>query len=193
TMLGKAQHGHLEAVGYDMYVKLLSEAVKVEKGESKETEIETQADLDVDAYIPDSYIVNEAQKLDIYKRIAAIESKEESDEMHMELQDRFGKVPKQVEYLLRIAVLRQQVRSLYVLEISGRKDKLTFYMHPRADIRVENIGYVIDAFGGDLKLVTGQRPAFVLELTPKEIPSYDEEQLLSSAEELAKQMRMRLL
>ncbi|MCR5283683.1 MAG: transcription-repair coupling factor [Lachnospiraceae bacterium] len=193
TMLGKAQHGHLEAVGYDMYVKLLSEAVKIEKGESSQSEIETQADLDVDAYIPDSYIVNEAQKLDIYKRIAAIESREESEEMYMELQDRFGKVPKQVEYLLRIAVLRQQVKALFVLEISGRKDKLTFYMHPRANIRVENIGYVIDAFGGDLKLVRGARPAFVLELTPKEIPSYDEEQLLSSAEELAKQMRMRLL
>ena len=77
NLLGAEQHGHMEAVGYDMYCKMLNEAVKLLKGEIEEETFATTMDLNVDAYIPDSYIANEYQKLDIYKRIATIENEEE--------------------------------------------------------------------------------------------------------------------
>ena len=108
NLLGERQHGHMEAVGYDLYCKMLNEAVKHLKGEGEEEDFSTTVELEVDAYIPGSYIVNEQQKLDIYKRIAAVETESESEDMKGELLDRFGEVPKSVDNLLRIALLRTQ-------------------------------------------------------------------------------------
>ena len=97
NLLGAEQHGHMEAVGYDLYCKMLNEAVKEQKGEWQEKEeFETTIDLDVNAFIPERYIKNEMQKLDIYKRIAGIESEEERDDMLEELMDRFGEPPRSV-------------------------------------------------------------------------------------------------
>ena len=87
---GAQQHGHMNAVGYDLYCKMLSEAVKEAKGIRTMDDFETTIDLNIDAFIPDSYIGNEFQKLDIYKRIAGIESQQEYDDMLEELIDRFG-------------------------------------------------------------------------------------------------------
>ena len=108
NLLGSEQHGHMEAVGYDLYCKLLNESVKEMKGESTIREdYETAIDLDIDAFIPERYIRNEAQKLDIYKRIAAISNEEEYDDMLEELMDRFGEPPRSVQNLLSIAWLKQ--------------------------------------------------------------------------------------
>lgn len=87
-MLGEEQHGHMEAVGYDLYCKMLNEAVLELKGEGKIEDYETVVDIDVDAYIPATYIRSENQKLDIYKRIAAIETEEDLADMTDELIDR---------------------------------------------------------------------------------------------------------
>ena len=106
NLLGAEQHGHMEAVGYDLYCKMLNEAVKHLKGEMEEETFNTTMDLNVDAYIPDSYIPNEYQKLDIYKRVAAIENEEEMEDMLEELIDRFGDIPKKVETLLAVASLK---------------------------------------------------------------------------------------
>ena len=104
NLLGAEQHGHMNAVGYDLYCKMLNEAVKHLKGEMEEEEtFTTTMDLNVDAFIPASYISNEYQKLDVYKRIAAIESREEMEDMVEELTDRFGDIPKKVEKLLEVA------------------------------------------------------------------------------------------
>ena len=85
NLLGESQSGHMAAVGYDLYCKMLNEAVSQLKGEKEEADYATTIDLDIDAFIPESYIKNEYQKLDIYKRIAAIESEEEMDDMIEEL------------------------------------------------------------------------------------------------------------
>ena len=90
NLLGAQQHGHMNAVGYDLYCKMLNEAVKEAKGIHTMEDFETSVDLNVDAYIPDSYISNEFQKLDIYKRIAGIETQQDYDDMLEELLDRFG-------------------------------------------------------------------------------------------------------
>ncbi len=110
----------MEAVGYDLYCKMLNEAVKNLKGEDTAPDFLTTVELEVDAYILASYIVNEQQKLDIYKRIAGVETESESAEMKEELLDRFGTVPKSVDNLLRIALLRAQAHKLYIMEIKGR-------------------------------------------------------------------------
>lgn len=94
NLLGESQSGHMAAVGYDLYCKMLNEAVSQLKGEKEEADYATTIDLDIDAFIPESYIKNEYQKLDIYKRIATIETEEEMDDMTEELIDRFGDLPK---------------------------------------------------------------------------------------------------
>ena len=107
NLLGAQQHGHMEAVGYDLYCKMLNESVRALKGEASPTEeYNTAIDLDVDAFIPDTYIKNEIQKLDIYKRIAGIETEAEYDDMLEELVDRFGEPPKPVQNLLQVAGLK---------------------------------------------------------------------------------------
>ena len=114
NLLGRVQHGHMEAVGYDLYCKMLNEAVKSMKGQKQVIDFVTTIDLDVDAFIPESYIVNEYQKLDIYKRIAAIESRDEAEDMRGELMDRFGQIPKSVENLLRVSLIRMYAHDLYL-------------------------------------------------------------------------------
>ena len=110
NLLGAEQHGHMEAVGYDLYCKMLNEAVKEAKGMDVAESFDTSIDIDIDAYIPMGYIPNEMQKLDIYKRIAGIETADESEEMLEELIDRFGDPPKSVENLLYIARVKSEAK-----------------------------------------------------------------------------------
>ncbi|MBR1628363.1 MAG: transcription-repair coupling factor, partial [Lachnospiraceae bacterium] len=117
TMLGEAQSGHMEAVGYDLYCKLLSEAVKKEKGEEVEEDFETTVDLGMDAYIPSGYIEDESQKLGTYRRIATLRSTEEKEELIDELVDRFGDPPKAVMNLLFVMEVRQRAHQTYVTEL----------------------------------------------------------------------------
>ena len=147
NLLGAEQHGHMEAVGYDMYCKMLNEAVKHLKGElSEEDAFTTALDVNVDAYIPDSYIPNEYHKLDIYKRIAAIESEEEMDDMIEELIDRFGDIPKKVELLLEVARLKNLAHQAYVTEVTQKGVTYTFRMYEKAKIHVERIPDLLKQF-----------------------------------------------
>ena len=151
NLLGAEQHGHMEAVGYDMYCKMLNEAVKHLKGElSEEDTFTTALDVNVDAYIPDSYIPNEYHKLDIYKRIAAIESEEEMDDMIEELIDRFGDIPKKVELLLEVARLKNLAHQAYVTEVTQKGVTYTFRMYEKAKIHVERIPDLLKHFPEDL-------------------------------------------
>lgn len=139
NLLGAKQHGHMQAVGYDLYCKMLNEAVKNLKGISTKEDFGTTVDLDVDAFIPPAYIVNEVQKLDIYKRIAGIENQAECDDMREELLDRFGETPTAVQNLLRIAMIRVNAHRLYITEIKGKNGEIQFTLKQDADIRVEQI------------------------------------------------------
>ena len=136
TLLGQRQHGHMQAVGYNLYCKMLSEAVARMKGGQKPDldDFETVADIQIDAFIPDSYIKNEALKLDIYRRIAAVENEEERSDMLEELIDRFGEPPKSVMNLLEITKVKSMARRLYIKEVKGRPDQITFTMYEKAQI-----------------------------------------------------------
>ena len=133
NLLGAEQHGHMEAVGYDLYCKMLNESVKELKGETQpEEEFDTVIDLDIDAFIPERYIKNEFQKLDVYKRIATIESEEEYDDMLEELMDRFGEPPKAVQNLLAVANLKAMAHRAWLTEIAQKGDQIRFTMFERA-------------------------------------------------------------
>ena len=164
NLLGSEQHGHMQAVGYDLYCKMLNEAVKDLKGIAKvEDKYETMLDLETDAYIPDSYIKNEAQKLDIYKRIASLENTEECEDMSEELTDRFGDLPKAVMNLLEIARLKAEAHALYITEVSGNSNRLKLKMYEKADIVVTNIPKLIERYKGALKFQAAETPYFVYE------------------------------
>ena len=163
NLLGAQQHGHMEAVGYDLYCKMLNEAVKHLKGEMEEETYTTTMDLNVDAYIPDSYIPNEYQKLDIYKRIAAVETEDEMEDMVEELIDRFGDIPKKVETLLNVARLKALAHSVYVTAVEQKGETYTFVMYEKAKVRPERIQDLLDTFKGALLFKTDTPPYFIYE------------------------------
>ncbi|HJH48954.1 transcription-repair coupling factor [Merdimonas faecis] len=164
NLLGAEQHGHMEAVGYDLYCKMLNEAVRLLKGEIKEEDFTTTMDLNVDAFIPDSYIPNEYQKLDVYKRIAAIENEEEMEDMTEELLDRFGDIPKKVEKLLKVAALKTMAHAAYVTSVEQKGVRFVFTMYERARVAPQRIPELIESFHGDLSIRTDtQAPCFFYE------------------------------
>lgn len=160
NLLGAEQHGHMEAVGYDLYCKMLNEAVKHLKGEMEEDPYTTTIDLNVDAFIPASYIPNEYQKLDIYKRIACIENEEEMDDMLEELIDRFGDVPRKVQKLLQIALLKSLAHSAYVISVEQKGDVFKFLMYEKANVKVERIPMLLEQYKGALKFTVDTNPYF---------------------------------
>ena len=164
NLLGSEQHGHMEAVGYDLYCKMLNEAVRRETGElTQEESFETTIDIPINAYIPDSYIRNETEKMDIYKRIAAIETEEESMEMVDELIDRFGETPKSVMNLIESAMLRHDAHALYIRELKATKTEARFFMHPQAKLRTDQIPGFLKIYNGALRFIQGDQPYFLLQ------------------------------
>ncbi len=189
NLLGQKQHGHMEAVGYDLYCKMLNEAVKNLKGISTTLEdFSTLVDLDVDAFIPVDYIVNEIQKLDIYKRIAGIETVQESDDMRDELRDRFGNVPKSIENLLRIALIRSRAHKLYITELKGGREQIRFVMKADAAIKVEQIPLLLKRNDKYLKFNTKGTPYFLYKYKKTGMVEKDEEKLLTLTEKLLNDM-----
>ena len=161
NLLGKEQHGHMEAVGYDLYCKMLNEAVKREKGMVVEESFETTVDLEIDAYLPESYVSSEAQRLDLYKRIAAIDSQEARDDMLDELIDRFGEPNKAVMNLLYVAMLRLAAHKAYIIDISQKNDEIIFTMYDRAPIDVSALPEFIQKNQPYIKFAAdSKQPAF---------------------------------
>ncbi len=193
NLLGKSQHGHMEAVGYDLYCKMLNEAVKHLKGESAEVDFPTVVDLDVDAYIPPSYIMNEVQKLDIYKRIAGVADETECADMKEELMDRFGEIPVSVDNLLRIALLRRQAHELYLGEVQGKNEVLTFSFTQNAPIRVERLPELLAGFGSKMTFHAKGEPCLRYCYKKCGFVEKDGEMLLSLTERILGKMKLFLL
>lgn len=162
NLLGAQQSGHMEAVGYDLYCKMLNEAVKELKNEDTAVpKFETAIDIDIDAYIPPRYIASEFQKLDIYKRIASLENEEECDEMLEELIDRFGEPPRSVTNLLAVAQIKALAASVFVTEISQKGDTIKLVLFERAEINPANIPKLLEKYRNTLKFTVDTNPYFV--------------------------------
>ena len=156
NILGAEQHGHMEAVGYDLYCKMLNEAVIALKGGQEEEEtFETVVDCDIDAFIPDGYIKNEYLKLDVYKRISAIETDDEYMDMQDELIDRFGDIPKSVDNLLRVAELKAMAHRAYVTEVDINTQEIRIELYPKAKLDVTKIPALIAEYKTALRFAQG--------------------------------------
>src|SRR5699024_2971985 len=140
NLLGAEQSGHMEAIGYDLYCKMLNDAVRRLKGEKDDMEdFETTIDVMIDAFIPATYVRNEMQKLELYKRIASIESEEEYADMTDELLDRYGEPPASVLNLLKISLLKSKAHEAHITQIEQKNGQLIFTMYQQARVKVEGI------------------------------------------------------
>ena len=183
NLLGSEQHGHMEAVGYDLYCKLLNESVKELQGENEPKEsYETVIDLDVDAHIPDRYISNEFQKLDTYKRIATIQNEEEYDDMLEELMDRFGELPRSVQNLLMIARLRALAHDAYITELTQKGDEIRLVMYEKAQIDTTKIDGLLKDYKGRLKFKIDTNPYFLY--TRPRVSKNESDDILRTVREL---------
>lgn len=156
NILGASQSGHMGEVGYDLYCKLLEEAISIKKGNKPKEDFETKIDINVDAFVPPTYITNESLKMDIYKRIASIETQEEYEDMQNELTDRFGEIPTQVDNLMQIVLIKHAAHENFITEIKGDKREITMYMWPEAKIDVERIPILVREYRGKLKFVADE-------------------------------------
>ena len=183
NILGAEQHGHMEAVGYDLYCKMLNEAVIALKGGQEEEEtFETVVDCDIDAFIPDGYIKNEYLKLDVYKRISAIETDDEYMDMQDELIDRFGDSPKSVDNLLRVAELKALANRAYVTEVDINTQEIRIELYPKAKLDVTGIPALIAEYKTALRFAQGEKP--VLFYQDKGKKHKDCEPMMEKAKEL---------
>ena len=170
NILGAQQHGHMENVGYDMYLKLLAEAVSEEKGEENTSaDIECLVDLNIEAHIPESYIYSLSQRIDIYRRIADIRSKEDCEDVRDELRDRFGEIPPAVEGLIDIALVRNIAYSLGIYEIRQNDSAVLLYI---SSVKSDATGRLLSKLKGQAMLNAGGKPYIAVRF-PKNMAAID--------------------
>ena len=167
SLLGNRQHGHMEAVGYDMYLKLLEEAVALEKGEApaQNEEQECLIDLPVDANIPEAYIPATNQRIAMYKRIADIAGDADANDVYDELTDRYGKPPQSVYGLVEIALLRNRALALGLTEISQKNGAVLLYF---SNLEPAWIPALNKGMYGRVLLSAGKKPYIALKPLPQE-------------------------
>ncbi len=164
NILGAQQHGHLESVGYDMYLSLLAQAVGEQQGESPVIqEKECLIDLQIDAYIPEKYIQSVPQKLAMYRRIADIRNKEDADDVLDELEDRFGQPPTSVKGLVSVALLRSSAIAQGVYEIGQKADTLLLYIE---DLDMNKVNRLAQRLRGRIKVRSAVKPHIAVSMLP---------------------------
>ena len=184
NLLGEEQSGNIEAVGYDLYCKMLSDAIKKLSGEETIPDFATAVELPVDAFIPDEYVKSEFIKLDLYKRIARCEGAEDTDEILEEVRDRFGEPPKELLSLLTVSNIRAAAHKAYVTEVKQSGNEIRFAMRPDAPVHPERIEGLLKKYYGALRFVAGADPGFVFTAEKR----MGQEELLAALETLAEEL-----
>lgn len=189
NLLGRAQSGHMAAVGYDLYCKMLGDAVAMKKGGPVQAHYDTAVELDCDAYLPSDYILNEQQKLDIYKRIASLSGTAQRNDMEDELKDRFGEIPRPAANLLRISLIKETAHELQITEVKSSAGQLVMKFRKDAVLNPSGIPGLLQSYRGLLQFTAGNPAAFSYKLRRSGVPEIDEENLLHAAEFLLGQMK----
>lgn len=161
NVLGGEQHGHMEAVGYDLYIKMLHDAISEEKGEKPEKANECSIDLKVNAHIPESYITGFTQRISMYRRIASIKNKEDLSDVLDELIDRFGEPPKAVEELLSVAIIKASAAEIGVSEIVERVGRILVYFN---NFLPEYLPKIISEFKNNAYFKSGEKPYLAVKI-----------------------------
>lgn len=167
NILGSQQHGHMESVGYDMYLKLLSDAVLEEKGGKPAREEECMVDIQVSAHIPETYIASAGQRLETYRRIAEIRSTEDESDVLDELIDRYGDPPAAVRSLVDVALLRNTAAALGIREIAQRENVLLLYA---ARFDMQAVSRLVGTLRGRVMVNAGQKPYVSIKLKAGQSP-----------------------
>ena len=162
SLLGEIQHGHLEQVGYDTYCNLLDEVVKELQGEEVIHETEVQIDLDATCYIPDSYISDSSQKIEMYQEIASCKNEEDIQNVIDEMIDRFGNMPNEIENLLEIARIKILCKKLNISKVQGKRNFVVFIFEPK-EINID-INMLVKKYGNRIKFTQGIKPQITLAL-----------------------------
>ena len=158
NLMGSAQHGHMATIGYDLYCKMLEDTIKVIKGEIDKEVVDTVVDIKVNAYIPNNYIEDEVTKIEIYKKIASIESKEEKEEIIEEIIDRFGDIPVPVNNLIDISYVRILGKNLGVIEIKDKNSVIDIKFDSRNRITGNMITNVVEKYSKRISFKDGENP-----------------------------------
>ena len=168
NLLGPEQSGYMMSVGYDMYLKLLNDAVLEQQGKRAEIPPDCAADLTVSAYIPERYVPSAEQRMDLYRRIAALRTDEDAAELTDELLDRYGDVPAPVTALLNVALLRAAAAKAGICDITQRGTQLVFSFGPQPDITAVAAVCGMASYRQRLQLSAAAQPKLTLYLQPKE-------------------------
>ena len=170
SLLGEIQHGHMEQVGYDTYCNLLDQVVKEMQGmEIQDEEQEIQIDINISSYIPDSYIENSSQKIEIYQNIALCRTEEDIQNVIDEIIDRYGVMPKELENLIEVARIKELCRKAGIIKISQKKNTLSntqnlLFYYDKNKYNPEIVDKLIKKYGYDIKFSTGIEPYITLKI-----------------------------
>lgn len=163
SLIGEIQHGHLEEVGYDTYCRILDEVLKEEQGLKVEEDVNCQIDLNVTSYIPDSYIKDQNQKIEIYQDIALCKNEEDISNIIDEIIDRFGNMPDEIENLLEISRIKQLAKKKNLIKIQSRKNSIVFtYESNKFDNT--SLSDIIEKYGNRIQFSSGLKPMITLKL-----------------------------
>ena len=168
NLLGAEQHGHMEAIGYDMYCRLLESEIQNMKGEPKQEYFETTVDLNINAYIPDFYIKNQQQRMEMYKKIAVISNQSDYYNIQEELEDRYGNLPKSVQSLLDVVLLKAYAHDLGVLSIAQKSNSILLQLKADANIEPELITSLIANGKGKYLFTAGASPYITILMKKEE-------------------------
>ena len=201
NILGLSQSGHIDAVGYDMYIKMLNEAVKYLKEKSGDGEkidsisaedflngFDTIVDIDIDAFIPSTYIEDEEVKLDVYRKISKCSLEEEFDDLKVELKDRFGDFPKELENLIFIAKLKIKAHKFYVTQLNIKKKLVTITFAEHHKIDGDSVMDIVTKFCGAIRVINGKQVSLTYRANADDNPSIDKS--LKIAENIINSLRI---
>lgn len=160
NLLGLKQHGHMETIGYELYCKLLEESVSKAKGEMVQTKVEADIQMQINAYIPDSYIKNSKLKLEMYKKVSSIQSTDELFEVQDEFIDRFGDLPKEVLYLTQIALIKSFVEKMGISKVVDRGTKVGFEFYNEESIDLDLVNLMIEHYKRKIRFINAKEPYF---------------------------------
>ena len=181
SLLGEIQSGHLEQVGYDTYCNLLDEVIKEMKGIEVLPETDIQIDLNVTSYIPDEYIPDSSQKIEIYQDIALCKSEKDIQDITDEIIDRFGNMPSEIENLLDIARIKYMAKPLYITKIASKRTAVVFiFEQSKFDVDIQKL---VSIYKNRLKFSPGVKPMITLD-----IGTTNERQILNDVAEFLKQL-----
>jgi transcription-repair coupling factor (superfamily II helicase) len=158
NLLGSQQHGNMEAIGYELYTKLLSEKMQEISGEEVPREVETSLEIQVDSYIPSEYIEDIAQKLEIYKKISTIETREDMYQIEEEIEDRFGTIPTSVHTLLSVSFIRSLASRLSFETVTEKANGFVLEINQDNPLPVEIIVEISKLYPRGVKINAGKKP-----------------------------------